>query len=193
MLYNDKRSFTSNGCVEKTVTYGIATWELLISEHNTGSDTKTMSEATGWTRGLNPRGFMTFQNMLRYQARFLSVVPNRRKNTTAKIGLSHWFDLMSKIAQNPADLHSFEVTVETMEEEEWATFQPGQKSVELASEMTWTSMRTTNGKVMRVSNKPRMRSLKKAFLFNDMLLCRVMFKSRLRLKYAMINLAAGNE
>ena len=41
----------------------------------------------------------------------------------------------------------------------------------------------------RISNKPRARSLKNALLFMVVLLARVAFRSRLRLKYVMISLA----
>ena len=60
-----------------------------VAELTMGPDPNTTSEATGSTRGSSPKGRMTFQKMLRYQSRFCLVVPKRRKNAIAKIGLTH--------------------------------------------------------------------------------------------------------
>ena len=160
-----------------------------VVELTTGPDPNTTSEVTGSTRGLSPKGRMIFQQMLRYQARFCSVIPNRRKNTTAYIGFTHSSNLILKTVQNPNIFHSSEVAVGIVEKDACTAFHPGQNPVMPPCKISWTSWRIVMGNVRRISNKPRARSLKNALLFMVVLLARVASRSRLRLKYVMISFA----
>ena len=92
-----------------------------------GPEPKTIDEATWSTRGLNPKGFTALQKMLLYQDSLRSVRPNRKKNAKAKIGLTHWENLMSKIAQVPPAFHSSDVAVGMVEKSLCMAFHPGQK------------------------------------------------------------------
>ena len=161
-----------------------------VAELTIGPDPNTTSEATGSTRGLSPKGRMTFQKMLRYQSRFCLVVPKRRKNATANIGQTHWLNLTFNTVQIPADFHSSEVAVGMVEKDACTTFHPGQKPIMPPCEITTTSETIPKGNVRKISNKPRARSLKNALLFMVVVLARVASSSRSRLKYVMISLAA---
>ena len=160
-----------------------------VAESTASPDPKTMSEVTGLTRGLSPKGCMTFQKMLRYQSRFCSVIPKRRKNATASIGLTHWSNLTKKTFQNPSDFHSSEVAVGMVEKDACTSSHPGQNPVMSSCKRPWTTPRICTGNVRIISNRPRVRSLRKVFLFIVVLLAGVASRLRLRLKYVMISLA----
>ena len=196
VLLNDKKPFTSSTKLRtENNTHNAVVWVSTVTGLDMGPDPKTMSDATGSTRALSPRGRMTLQKMLRYQARFLSVIPKRMKNVTANITLIQWSTSIPKTVQNPDDCHSSEVAVGMVEKDACATFHPGQKPRILPPKIFTTSWRIAKGNVRSMSNKPRARSLKNALPFIVVwlvLLSRVASKSWLRLKYVMINLAVGN-
>lgn len=99
---------------------------VLVLSTGPGTESNTMDEAIGSTRGLSPKGFMTFQKMLLYQARFCSVRPKRRKNVKAKAGLIHWLNLMPKLDQKPVVFHSSDVIEGMVEKLLCTVFHPGQ-------------------------------------------------------------------
>ena len=158
-----------------------------------GPEPKAIDETTGSTRDLNPKGFMAFQKMLRYQDRLCSVRPKRRKNAKAKIGLTHWKNLMLKIVQNPNVFHSSDVTVGMVEKSPCMAFHPGQKLMSPPNSKSVTSTITAKGSVIITSKTPSTRSLRNPLRSIDALLARAPFRSLLCLKYVNINLAEGGQ
>ena len=154
-----------------------------------GPEPKTIDEATGSSRGLNPKGFTALQKTLLYQNRFCSVRPKRRKNTKAKIGLTHWSNLILKFVQNPSAFHSSDVAVGMVEKSPCMAFHPGQKLVSPPNTKSVTSTITAKGNVIITSKTPSMRSLRNPLRSIDALLARAPFRSLLCLKYVNINLA----
>ena len=158
-----------------------------------GPEPKAIDETTGSTRGLNPKGFTALQNILLYQDRFCSVRPKRRKNAKAKIGLTHWENLMSKIVHHPSSFHSSDVAVGMIEKPPCMAFHPGQKLASPPNSKSGTSPITPTGIVMITSKPPSTRSLKNLLRSIDALLARAPFRSLLCLKYVNINLAEGSQ
>ena len=194
VLLNDKKPFTSSTKLRtENNTHNAVVWVSTVTGLDMGPDPKTMSDATGSTRALSPRGRMTLQKMLRYQTRFCSVIPKRMKNVTANNTLIQWSTSILKTVQNPDDFHSSEVAVGMVEKDACATFHPGQKPIISPWRGSEMSSRIDKGSVRRISNKPRASSLKNDSRFKVVLLARVASKSWLRLKYVIINLAARNE
>ena len=124
-----------------------------------GPEPKAIDDATGSTRGLNPKGFTALQKMLLYQDRFCSVRPKRRKNAKAKIGLTHWSNLISKIVQNPSAFHSSDVAVGMVEKSPCMTFHPGQKLMFPTISKSVTSSIIRKGIVIITSKTPSTRIL----------------------------------
>ena len=158
-----------------------------------GPEPKAIDDATGSTRGLNPKGFTALQRRLLYQDRFCSVRPKRRKNAKAKIGLTHWSNLILKFVQNPPAFHSSDVTVWMVEKSLCMAFHPGQKLMFLAISKSMTSAITAKGIVIMTSKTPSTRSLRKLLRSIDALLARAPFRSLLCLKYVNINLAERSQ
>ena len=158
-----------------------------------GPEPKAIDETTGSTRDLNPKGFMAFQKMLRYQDRFCSVRPKRRKNAKAKSGLFHWKNLTSKIVKNPNVFHSSDVAVGMVEKSLCMAFHPGQKLTLQSNSKSLTISMTAKGIVIMASKTPSTRSLKNPLRSIDALLARAPFKSLLCLKYVNINLAEWSQ
>ena len=164
-----------------------------VSIMGPGPEPKAIDETTGSTRDLNPKDFMAFQKMLRYQDRLCSVRPKRRKNAKAKIGLTHWKNLISKFVQNPPAFHSSDVTVGMVEKSLCMAFHPGQKLVSPPNTKSVTSTITAKGNVIITSKTTSMRSLRNQLRSINALLARAPFKSLLCFKYVIINLAEGSQ
>ena len=158
-----------------------------------GPEPKAIDDATGSTRGRNPKGFIALQKMLLYQDRFCSVRPKRRKNSKAKIGLTHWSNLMLKIVQNPRAFHSSDVAVGMVEKSLCMAFHPGQKLMSPSNSKSVTSTITAKGSVIITSKTPSKISLRNPLRSIDALLARAPFRSLLCLKYVNINLAEGSQ
>ena len=154
-----------------------------------GREPKAIDETTGSMRDVNPKGFTALQKRLLYQDRLCSVRPKRRKNAKAKIGLTHWENLMSKIVQNPNVLHSSEVAVGMVEKSLCMAFHPGQKLMSPSNSKSVTSTITAKGSVIIISKTPSTRSLRNPLRSIDALLARAPFRSLLCPKYVNINLA----
>ena len=158
-----------------------------------GPEPKAIDETTGSMRGLNPKGFIALQKMLLYQDRFRSVRPKRRKNAKAKIGLTHWSNLILKFVQNPSAFHSSDVAIGMVEKSPCMAFHPGQKLMFPAISKSMTSPVTPTGIVMIMSKIPSTKSLRNLLRSIDALLARARFKSLLCLKYVNINLAERSQ
>ena len=162
-----------------------------VSIMGPGPEPKAIDDATGSTRGLNPKGFIALQKMLLYQDRFCSVRPKRRKNAKAKIGLTHCSNLILKFVQNPPALHSSDVTMGMEEKSLCMASHPGQKLMSPPNSKSVTSTITAKGSVIITSKTPSMRSLINPLRSIDALLARTPLRSLLYLKYVSINLAEG--